>query len=195
MKPINMLKEDILRIINQPNPVGLEDVLANFQIIEFNKKDKILEYGQTCKYLYFVIKGGIKSEYQDQSFNTWIRDIVFENEWCCSLNSFINEKEAEEELICIENTTVYAIHKDNFDKLLFQVPGFGIVYQKILTQKYVELNQRMEVFLGMSAKERIEWLFINKIKLTRILSGKDQASFLHLNKDVFHRLRKSNSKK
>jgi len=195
MKPINMLKEDILRIINHPNPEGFEDVLTNFKLLHFKKRDKILEYGQICKYLYFVVQGGIKSEYQEQSSCSWIRDIVLEKEWCCSLDSFINEKAAEEELICLENTIVYAIHKDNFEKMLFLVPGFGIVYQKILTRKYVELNQRLELLLGLRAKERIEWLFVNKSKLAQFLSGKDQASYLHLHKDVFHRLRRSYFKK
>jgi CRP-like cAMP-binding protein len=195
MEPIEMLKDDILKILKSTNPEGFEDVLADFKLLHFKKRDKILEYGQICKYLYFVVQGGIKSEYQGQSSCSWIRDIVLEKEWCCSLDSFINEKASEEELICLEDTIVYAINKDNFDKMLFLVPGFGIVYQKILTQKYVELNQRLELLLGMRAKERIEWFFVNKSKLAKSLSGKDQASYLHLHKDVFHRLRSDCIKK
>ena len=189
MNEIDLMKEHIKKRLGSNFPENLEFVLSSFMLFEYKKKHIILHYEEICNNVYFVCKGGIQVLYSDTSGNVWTRDLIFKDQWCCNLESFINCLPSNEEFKCIEDTTVLAINKNTFDNLLKDVPGFGNVFQQILTELYIENNNRIKYVLSQSAKNRIKWLYENKRELLNKVSSLVLASFLHINKDVFCRLR------
>lgn len=183
-----LLKQHIIQRLGK-NPDKLDFVLSYFRLIHHNKRETILEFNNICNNVYFVCNGGIQVLYHDSKGNIWTRDIILQEQWCCSMESFIHQKPSFEEFKCIENTTLLAINKNSFDTLCMEVPNFGLVFQQILTELYIETTNRIKNVLSQNAKERIKWLYKNKPELVLKVSSLVLSSYLHINKDVFSRLR------
>lgn len=185
----HLLREHIKQRLGVQQPANLEMVLEHFQQRGLKKGEVLLPYGAVCKHVFFVASGALQVQYIGENGQAWTRDFIMPTFWCCSMESFVKSEPGAEEIICVQDAVVLGIEKSRYDWLLQNIPEFGKVYQQILTEIYVATNRRMQLLLTQSAAERIHWLYAEKMDLVRLFSAKKLASYLHLNKDVFCRLR------
>jgi CRP-like cAMP-binding protein len=168
---------------------NLDRVLSTFQHIRTKRNQLLLQQGNTCKYVYFVAKGCLQVFVYDNDFNETTRDLVTEDNWCSELISFGSGKPATENIRTVEPCELFAIDKQNFVKLMEDVPQFDKVYKQILEASYANSVYRLNTFVSLTALERIKWLMTFRPMLMSRLPSKLIASYLGINKDVFSRLK------
>lgn len=168
---------------------NLDEVLSTFKHLTTRRNEQILQQGQTCKYVYFIAKGCLQVYVYDKDFNETTRDIILENNWCSELISFGSGQPATENIRTVEPSELFAMDRQNFQKLIETVPQFDKVYKQILEASYANSVYRLNTFVSLSALDRIKWLMQYRPTLMSRVSSKLIASYLGINKDVFSRLK------
>jgi len=168
---------------------NIEIVLDCFSEQSIKRNSMLLEQGTICKNVYFVVKGCLQVFVYDNDMNETTRDIVSEGNWCSELMSFGKQIPASENIKAIEHTQVVAIHKNDFDKLINDIPQFDKVYKQILETSYANSVYRINSFVSMTALERVKWMHTNRSDVMTRVSSKIIASYLGIHKDVYSRLK------
>ncbi|MBL7858840.1 MAG: cyclic nucleotide-binding domain-containing protein [Cyclobacteriaceae bacterium] len=168
---------------------NLDKVLSTFTHIKTKRNEQLLQQGETCNYVYFIVQGCLQVYVHDKDFNETTRDIVIEDNWCSELQSFGSGNPATENIRTVEPCELFAIDRQNFQHMMETVPQFDNVYKQILEASYANSVYRINTFVSLTALERIKWLMEYRPTLMTRLSSKLIASYLGINKDVFSRLK------
>lgn len=185
----DILREHIVSRLSESFPDNLDMVLSGFEIHRFSKGRYLLKTGEICRNVYFVSQGALQVSYTDDEGGVWVRDLITENQWCCSLESFLNETPGTEEIKCLEPAVILSVSRENFIHLKSAVPQFATIYQQIITELHIETHKRLQTLLTLNAADRIKWFYSHKADLSNRFTSLTIASYLHLNKDVFCRKR------
>jgi CRP-like cAMP-binding protein len=185
---IEILKQHLIdRLGNDVD--NLDFVLSYFKPLKINRNTFLIQEGQVCQQVYFIVKGCLQVFVYDNEMNETTRDIVTEGTWCSELLSFGSGKPAQENIRTVEPCELLAIDKQSFQKLIETVPQFDKVYKQVLETSYANSVYRINTFVALSALDRIKWLMEFRPKLMTRVSSKLIASYLGINKDVFSRLK------
>ncbi len=168
---------------------NLDTVLNCFKTVTIDRNQFLVQEGEVCKYVYFIVKGCLQVFVYDDEMNETTRDIVIEGTWCSELISFGSGKPATENIRTVEHSELLAIDRQGFQKMMETVPQFNKVYKQILETSYANSVYRINTFVALSALDRIKWLMEFRPKLMTRVSSKLIASYLGINKDVFSRLK------
>lgn len=168
---------------------NLDTVLHHFKPLEIARNQFLLEQGQICKQVYFIVKGCLQVFTYDNEINETTRDIVTEGTWCSELLSFGSGQPATENIRTVEPCQLLAIDRQGFQKMMETVPQFDKVYKQILESSYANSVYRINTFVALSALDRIKWLMEKRPHLMIRVSSKLIASYLGIHKDVFSRLK------
>ncbi len=182
------LRNYIRTRVGQDDP-NLEQVLANFKPISYQRNELILREGDMAHYCFFVVKGCIQVFVYDKEGNEMTRDFVIEESWLMELNSFTNNVPAIENHRATEPTQVLAINRFNFRRLMEQVPQFEHIYRQIMELSYANTVFRLNTFIAMDGLERLQWLIAHQPRLATRLSSKALASYLGLSPETLSRLK------
>ncbi len=188
MEPL-VLKSHIIERLNNTVPEGLDTVLKHFKFKLIQKGERLIEFNEICQAVYFIERGMIQVCYLDSEDNIWTRDLATENQWCSNLESFEHETPSKEEYICLTDCVLWYLDKFSFQEMLKFAPEFGEIYRQILRELYFESIKQSQIIASKTAEQRILWLYKEKPHLTKLLTAKVLANYLHLHKDVFGRVR------
>lgn len=185
---VEILRQHIIKRLGTV-PSNIDLVLSKFKPIETKRNEVLLEQGQVCKYVYFIVEGCLQVFVYDHEMNETTRDIVIEDNWCSELISFGSEQPATENIRTVEPSKLLAIDRKGFQEMMETVPQFDKVYKQILEASYANSVYRINTFVALSSLDRIKWLMEHRPTLMTRLSSKLIASYLGINKDVFSRLK------
>ena len=185
---IHVLREHIISRLGS-NVENLDTVLQRFKPLQINRNEFLVQEGEVCKYVYFIVKGCLQVFVYDNEMNETTRDIVTEGTWCSELISFGSGKPATENIRTVESCELLAIDRNDFQTMMETIPQFDKVYKQILETSYANSVYRINTFVALTALDRIKWLMEFRPKLMTRVSSKLIASYLGINKDVFSRLK------
>ena len=168
---------------------NLDTVLNHFQPIKIERNQFLLQQGEVCKQVYFIVKGCIQVFTYDNDMNETTRDIVTEGTWCSELVGFGSGQPATENIRTVEPCQLLSIDTQGFQTMMLTVPEFDKVYKQILETSYANSVYRINTLVALSALDRIKWLMEKRPKLITRVSSKLIASYLSINKDVYSRLK------
>ncbi len=182
------LEDYICRKIGE-RPVGLDLVLAQFTELRIKRNHVLLEEGKICHRCYFVVEGCLRLVTYNRNGEESTSNLIFEQEWVTSIQSFVNRQPANERIQALESSQLYAISFDAFQHLVKTVPPFETIYRALLEESYVHSTQRVMSLLGMDALERVRWLLSFQPLIFSRLSNKVIASYLGLSPETLSRLK------
>lgn len=185
---IEILRQHIISRLGN-DVENLDTVLNCFKPLQVERNKFLVQQGQVCRQVYFIVKGCLQVFVYDNEMNETTRDIVTEGTWCSELMSFGSGKPATENIRTVEPCNLLAISKADFQKMVETVLPFDRVYKQILETSYANSVYRINTFVALSALDRIKWLVDNRPQLMARVSSKLIASYLGINKDVFSRLK------
>ncbi len=185
---INVLRQHITNRLGD-DIQNLDQVLLAFKPIKAKRNEHLLRQGDTCKYVYFIAKGCLQVYVYDNDFNESTRDIVTEDNWCSDLLSFGSGNPSSENIRAVEPCELFAVDRENFQKMTETIPQFDKVYKQILEASYANSVYRINTLVSLTALERIKWLMEYRPTLMTRLSSKLIASYLGIHKDVYSRLK------
>ena len=170
-------------------PERLDDVLNAFHSRVLSRQESLLEIGEVCRHVHFVVEGCLQVYVWNTDGQEASRDFVLSQQWCSSLASFRDQRPAMEGIRAIEPSLVLIIAHSDFLTLVEQLPVFAERYQHILEQAYLLSTKRVNALLSLNASQRIEWLHNNQPELARNLSSRLLAGYLGMTKETYSRLR------
>jgi CRP-like cAMP-binding protein len=150
----------------------------------------LLREGEICKYESFVIRGCVKSYYQDENGLEQIIDFCIEEWWADDLYSFLTETPSKSSIRAIEETEVLQISKTDLERVYQKVPKlerfFRILFQNAYISQRVQINQA----LAASAEERYLLFLQKKPYAERRFTQKDIAAYLGITPQFLSALKK-----
>jgi CRP-like cAMP-binding protein len=121
----------------------------------------LLREGAVCRYESFVIKGCLKSYYQDENGFEHIIDFLIEEWWADDLYSLLTQTPAKSNIKAIEPTDILQISKVDLESLYQKIPKFERFFRILFQNAYITQREQINQALAASAEERYR-LFIKK---------------------------------
>ncbi len=167
----------------------ISEVIQYFRHRKVIKNEILVESGQVCPTLFFVVKGGLKTSFYDSKGQETIRYVAFENQFISSLYSFIKQTPSNEYISAIEPSELLVITHVDFKYSLSKISLFKDFYIRMLEGTYLNNHWRIETFLRLDAKQRYQYVLANNKQLVQRLSNKDLAGFLGITQESLSRIK------
>jgi CRP-like cAMP-binding protein len=166
------------------------DFLNAFEIKTFKKGEFILKADQVSKHYYFIKSGLTKSHFykDDKEF---IMTFFKENMMFTEINSYLTQRPSKYMLLALEETTVYAIRKEDITELCKKHHSIETLFSKLFSFATLGMMKRISEMLEENATERYN-IFVNENNglLQRISLG-DLANYLGITQVSLSRIRAS----
>jgi len=183
------MDESILELLKKAGNFSEKDSLLLTKELQFKKLKKgeiLLEKGNVCSSLCFVVSGSFYQYNIDSEFNKNIIDLNIANDWVINHKSFTSRKPSEYFIQAFEDTTFYEISIDAIHKLIAQSQSF-LQMGKILE----ESTSRIDFFDNdFTPDEKYRYILTNKPNLLQKFPQTIIASYLKMTPETFSRVRK-----
>lgn len=189
---LNAAYENIFGVFRRLEP-ELDDALfekikASSRLVKFKRGEVILDYGQVCRDIYFVVDGLVRSSFiLDRGEKPmWY---ITTGEILIAVESFYTQLPSEEKLMALKSTTCVAMPKVVLDDLYHTHARFNIVGRK-MTEKYY--RQAMERTKGLheTPAARYEKMMRDYSNIVKQLSVREMANYLGIARETLSRLRR-----
>lgn len=142
------------------------------------KKTSLLEAGESCKYLNYVHSGALRAFNLDKDGKEATVMFAVADWWITDMYCYLNNKPAMTYIEALEDTYILQLSKENFDKLLLEIPKFEKFFRILMQNAYTREQLRVIEKLTLSTEDRYE-SFLNKYPhMARTLTQKQIASYL-----------------
>jgi CRP-like cAMP-binding protein len=138
----------------------------------------LLREGDICKYESFVIKGCLKTFYQDENGFEHIIDFSIEEWWADDLYSLLTQTASKSNIKAIEDTDILQIGKTDLELLYQKIPAFERFFRILFQNAYITQREQINLALSASAEERYLLFLKKKPYAEKRFSQKDIASYL-----------------
>jgi len=183
-----VLRKHIIEQLDR-TPPRLDYVLDHFQEIKTEKNEVLVEVGQVCRYVYFIVEGCLKILAYNRNGDESTTDLAFEHDWKTAMRSFVNHQSSNERIVCVEPSLLLAISRFDFQKLSGEIPEFEHIYKNLLEESYTKSIERVQTLMNLDALNRLKWLLsVHPLIFTR-LSNRLIASYLSISEATLSRLK------
>jgi len=186
------MHENLKRYLNLNIPISgdkLDEIVSHYKPLTVKKNTILLSQDETCKKLYFVNSGCIRTYYITEHGHEKTRFIAFNGMIATSLSSFISQQPSFEFVDTLENSELLYISHSDFYKLVYEIPEREKLYLKLLESAYRYQNKKIEELVTLSAGERYAVLMKEHPMYIRRLSNKILASYLDVTQETLSRLK------
>lgn len=170
-------------------PDNVDRVLPHFEELVATRGTYLLQPGQVCTYVYFVVEGCVQVFVVDKNGKESTREFYIEDQWVTDIFGFQNQTPSTEFIRCVEPSQLLRIHYDRFQLLAQEVPQFAAIYKQILELSFNNTVYRVNTLTSLDALGRVKWLLENKPKIMARLSSKLLASYLGISAETLTRLK------
>ncbi|ASW73656.1 Crp/Fnr family transcriptional regulator [Chryseobacterium piperi] len=191
MKNINNYLAEILKVpTEQVNSCSL-----HYEVKKIPKNQFLLQYGEICRYVFFVEKGLMRMYSIDKNGKEHIIQFAPENWLISDRTSIYFNEQSVYYIEAVEDSEILFLHPDFFNKLVAQFPD-SAERRDILLQKHVRsLQDRINSLLGETAEERyLKFIKMYPDLLLRVPQWMI-ASYLGITPESLSRVRKELARK
>jgi CRP-like cAMP-binding protein len=171
-----------------------ELVTQKFRPRLYRKKQYVLQEGDVCMQMNFVVRGCLRMYKIDDTGSTHILQFAAENNWITDLGSFYSEKPSELTIDALEDTMVLRIGHDDLLDLYTQAAKFHRIFRVLIENSYISLQKRMLLTISSTAEDRYQYFMDTYPHLVNRLSQIQIASFLGITAEFLSRLRNKRTK-
>lgn len=184
-----LLNECLLSQVSMPNS-ELELIQSKFETKSLKKGNFIVETGQICQYMCFMIEGHMRiyNLGHDEEITLWIAG---PKSFVTDLSSFVYGEKARWNIQCLSDCEVLQISRTSHSSLLKESSKWMEFDNKLLSNAFKMLEQRMFSQLHLTAKERYELLLNTQPELINAVPLIHIASMLGMKPETLSRMRKS----
>jgi CRP-like cAMP-binding protein len=144
--------------------------------------------GKICRHLYFLQHGALRGFYnlEGKEVTHWF---AFENDFVTSFHSFITQQPAIENIQLLEGSILWAISKDNLNKLLDQHHELERLLRIVYEKYYIRLEERFVNAQFKSATDRYQQLLLQTPHIIERVPLGFIASYLGISQETLSRVR------
>jgi CRP-like cAMP-binding protein len=163
----------------------LESVLVP---MKFAKGEKILDEGEVCRNIYWIVKGLVRQYYYKN--NKELTEYMgVENTIMMSIESLFKEKPSMQVMQTLEPTIVYALPKAELEAVAMRSVNIQILYRKILEESLIISQQRADMLRFESAQDRYQRLVKSNSQLVLRAPLVYIANYLQMTPETLSRVR------
>ena len=163
----------------------LESVLVP---MKYAKGEKILNEGDTCEHIYWIVKGLVR-QYYFKNGKELTEYMATENTIMMSLESLFMEKPSMQVIQALEPTIVYVLPKKELEAVAMRSVNIQILYRKILEESLIISQQRADMLRFESAQDRYQKLVKSSPQLVLRAPLVYIASYLQMTPETLSRVR------
>ena len=164
-------------------------LLSKINIRTYLKNQYIVQQGDVCKSVNFIITGCTKTFYMDAEGQEHIVMFSIEDWWTSDLGSFITQEPADFNVQCIENTQLIQFRYDNLEELYIEIPKFERLFRKIVERAFVASQKRIIRNFSLDAKERYKIFKTTYPKIVQRVPQYMIASYLGITKEFLSKIK------
>jgi len=199
MKPDNKeaSPEPLLSYFDRLIPLDKEEkelVSAKFHPRLFRKRQYVLQEGDLCTQLCFVVRGCLRLYKIDEKGNTHILQFAAENYWINDLGSFHGVKPSALNIDALEDTVVLQISREDLIALYIQAPRFDRIFRVLLENSFIRMQERLLQNISSTAEDRYQSFLEIYPHLINRLSQVQIAAYLGITPEFLSRLRNRRTK-
>ncbi|MEO5998027.1 MAG: Crp/Fnr family transcriptional regulator [Chitinophagaceae bacterium] len=159
-----------------------------FEQVVFSKNDYLLTEGKICRHLYFLQQGVLRGFYNldGKDITHWF---AFENDFVTSFHSFITQQPAIENIQLLSGSILWAISKDNLNRLLNQYQEIERLLRIAYEKYYIRLEERFVNAQFKTATERYQNLLLQSPHMLERVPLGYIASYLGISGETLSRIR------
>jgi CRP/FNR family transcriptional regulator, anaerobic regulatory protein len=189
--------EPLLAYFERLIPLDKEEkelVRSTFHSRLFRKRQYLLQEGDLCAHIYFVVKGCLRLYKIDDKGNTHILQFAPENYWINDLGSFHGQKPSSLNIDALEDSVVLQIGLEDVISLYTLAPKFDRIFRVLMENSFVRLQERLLQNISSTAEDRYQSFLEIYPQLVNRLSQVQIAAFLGITPEFLSRLRNRKSK-
>jgi CRP-like cAMP-binding protein len=190
--------EPLLNYIQNLTSLTEEEKQLIFDLFEprtYRKRQYVLQEGDLCNQLSFIVRGCLRMYKVDDSGNMYILQFASENSWLSNIGSFHERKPSELNIDALEDTVVLQISYENLLFLYNKAPKFDRIFRVLIENSFVSLQKRLLQIISSSAEERYVSFVQEYAQLANRLPQTQIASFLGITPEFLSRIRNKQARK
>ncbi|MCE7039588.1 Crp/Fnr family transcriptional regulator [Dyadobacter sp. CY312] len=194
--------EPLLDYFNKLIPLSEHDqelVKNKFHPRLYRKRQFVLQEGDVCTQLNFVVRGCLRMYKVDEKGNIHILQFASENNlpaarWINDLGSFHGLKPSTLNIDTLEDTVVFQISLDDLIFLYTEGTLFDRIFRVLVENSLVRLQERLLQNISSTAEERYESFLEQYPHMVNRLSQVQIAAYLGVTPEFLSRLRNLRSR-
>ena len=167
----------------------LELILSQFEEVEFQKNEYLIEKGKVANYYYFLETGFLRSITIDTEGNDITTKFFSKNDIVIDWHSYFLKKPSKESIQALTKGKCWKISFNNFMKL-FHIEAFREVGRTRLINNYFQLKEHSITVIADQAKDRYLNLIKERPSIIQNVPLKHIATYLGITDTSLSRIRK-----
>lgn len=192
MPNLSLTKRDVARELARRYSTMTHDELDILESVlvpmKFAKGEKILNEGDTCTNIYWIVKGLVRQYYYKNN-KELTEYMAVENTIMMSIESLFKEKPSMQIMQALEPTIVFALPKAELEAVAMRSVNIQILYRKILEESLIISQQRADMLRFESAQDRYQKLVKSSPQLVLRAPLVYIASYLQMTPETLSRVR------
>ena len=192
MPTLSLTKRDVARELARRYSTMTHDELDMLESVlvpmKFAKGEKILNEGDTCRSIYWIVKGLARQFYYKNN-KELTEYMAVENTIMMSIESLFMEKPSTQIIQALEPTLIYALPKAELEAVAMRSVNIQILYRKILEESLIISQQRADMLRFESAQDRYQKLVKSCPQLVLRAPLVYIASYLQMTPETLSRVR------
>lgn len=161
-----------------------------FKQKNLRKRQYLLQEGDICKYMAFVVKGAGRMYTINKNGQEHTIRFAIESWWLGDEESFRQGTPSIYTIELTEDAEVLLVTKDNLDQLYDQVPAITHMTRKIDQKRAIATQKRLQDTISLEAEQRYLRLEETYPEIVRRFPQAMVASYLGISAETLSRVRK-----
>jgi len=157
---------------------------------KLRKKQYLLQEGEICKHMAFIVNGAMRKYYLDENGIEHVVDLYIENWWAGDRESFSMATPSVYNIDVWEDTEVLLLSRESVLKLRSECPSFNELTLKLDEQNSIATQKRITSSISFSAEKRYADFVERHPYFLQRFPQHIIASYLGVTKDTLSRVRK-----
>ncbi|RYE39917.1 MAG: Crp/Fnr family transcriptional regulator [Sphingobacteriales bacterium] len=179
--------------INRYTSLSEEDFpvfLSYFTPKKIRKKQYLLQEGEICKHMAFIIKGAMRKCYIDDKGVEHVVDLYIENWWAGDRESFVMNTQSIYDIDAWEDCELLLISREGTQSLCKVCPAFNEFVLKLDENYAIHTQKRITSSISLTAERRYADFVNSHPYFIQRFPQHTIASYLGITKDTLSRVRK-----
>lgn len=166
----------------------LEHFAPILREVKLSKAQLLHEAGKSCSKLYLVEDGILRAYYFKEDKDVTAH-FAFEGESITAPDSFIRGGLSRYSLEALEDSRAWAVDQLELECFLAEKPHLEGLTRRFTQEVYLELLERLESLVFLSAQERYQQLLARQPQLIQKVNLGHIASYLGISRETLSRIR------